>query len=142
HQTEGRGRLGRRWWDEPGQSLLVSVLLRPVISPAHAPQISLVAGLAVTDALQAEGVTALIRWPNDILVGGRKICGILAEAASGGGARVDHVLVGIGVNLDQTAFPAEIAERATSLRLITGRAPDREAVLGALLAALDRRYGE
>jgi BirA family biotin operon repressor/biotin-[acetyl-CoA-carboxylase] ligase len=143
HQTAGRGRLGRRWWDAPGESLLLSVLLRPAIPVAHAPQLSLVVGLAVSDALgSAAGLDARIRWPNDVLADGRKISGILPDAASGPGGRIEHVVVGIGINLDQAEFPADLAGRATSVRLVTGRSPDPARVLDALLAALDRRYAE
>lgn len=143
HQTAGRGRRGRHWWDEPGQSLLLSVLLRPSIPTAHAPQLSLVAGLAVADALAAAaGLTAQIRWPNDVMVGGKKICGVLPEAVSRADGRVGHVLLGIGINVDQTEFPQDLRDTATSLRLETGMAHDHRQLLSAVLEALDRRYGE
>ncbi len=143
HQRAGRGRRGHDWWDAPGQSLLVSVLLRPGGSPAVAPQLSLVGGLAVADALaDAASVAARIRWPNDLLVDGRKVCGILAEAASDGMGRLDHVILGIGINLNQTGFPPTLRERATSLGLVTGRAYAAEPVLAAVLAHLGRRYAE
>ena len=140
HQRAGRGRRGHDWWDAPGESLLVSVLLRPPGPVTTAPQLSLVGGLAVADALAAAaGVPARIRWPNDLLVEGRKVCGILAEAASGGaaagGGRLHHVILGIGINLAQTAFPAALADRATSLRLVTGRAVEGGAILAAVLDA-------
>ena len=100
HQEAGRGRRGHEWWDAPGQSLLASVLLRPPGPVTTAPQLSLVGGLAVADALAAAaGVDARIRWPNDLLVDGQKICGILAEAASDGAGRLQHVILGIGINL-------------------------------------------
>jgi BirA family biotin operon repressor/biotin-[acetyl-CoA-carboxylase] ligase len=143
HQEHGRGRLGRSWWDARGQSLLISVLLRPRVLPARAAQISLVAGLAVTDALAAVAcVAADLRWPNDVLVNGRKLCGILTEAAVGQDGRLEHVIVGIGINLDQTAFPAALEDRATSLRLLTGAAVDHDAVFRAVLGALDARYAQ
>lgn len=141
HQRAGRGRRGHDWWDAPGQSLLASVVLRPTGPVTSAPQLSLVSGLAVADALAAvASVPARIRWPNDLLVDGRKVCGILAEASSDGAGRLQHVILGIGVNLTQTAFPAALAERATSLRLITGRAVEAETVLAAVLEQLARRY--
>jgi BirA family biotin operon repressor/biotin-[acetyl-CoA-carboxylase] ligase len=151
HQRAGRGRRGHDWWDAPGQSLLASVLLRPTGPVTAAPQLSLVGGLAVADALVAvASVPARIRWPNDLLVDGRKVCGILAEAASdgagdgvGAGAsagRLHHVILGIGVNLAQTAFPEALADRATSLRLVTGRAPEADVVLAAVLEQLGRHY--
>ena len=142
HQRAGRGQRGHDWWDAPGQSLLCSVLLRPDGPPATVPQLSLVGGLAVAEALAASaGVSPRIRWPNDLLVDGRKLCGILAEAATGGG-RVEHVILGIGVNLHQSVFPDALAERATSLRLLTGRAPEAPALLAAILERLGARYGE
>ena len=141
HQRAGRGRRGHDWWDAPGQSLLVSVLLRPAGPVTTAPQLSLVGGLAVADALAAvASVPARIRWPNDLLVDGRKVCGILAEASSDGAGRLHHVILGIGVNLAQAAFPETLADRATSLRLVTGRAPDADVVLTAVLEQLARHY--
>jgi BirA family biotin operon repressor/biotin-[acetyl-CoA-carboxylase] ligase len=143
HQTEGRGRRGRRWWDTPGDGLLLSVLLRPSVPVAHVPQLSLAAGLAVVDALEAAaGVAARIRWPNDVLIGGRKICGILAEAASPDDGRAGHVILGIGINVNQPTFPAELQARATSLRVVTGARWDTAPLMTALLDALDRRYGQ
>jgi BirA family biotin operon repressor/biotin-[acetyl-CoA-carboxylase] ligase len=141
HQTVGRGRLGHAWWDAAGESLLLSVLLRPPIAPGDAPCLSQVAALAVTDALEAGyGVAAGIRWPNDVLVGDRKIGGILPEAAAAAGGRVEHVLLGIGVNVNETEFPEEIGEAATSLRRATGRAADVGRLTEFVLDALDRRY--
>jgi BirA family biotin operon repressor/biotin-[acetyl-CoA-carboxylase] ligase len=145
HQRAGRGRRGHDWWDVPGESLLASVLLRPPGPVTAAPQLSLVGGLAVADALVAvASVPARIRWPNDLLVDGRKVCGILAEASSdsvgAGAGRLHHVILGIGVNLAQTAFPEALADRATSLRLVTGRLPEAALVLAAVLEQLARHY--
>ncbi len=143
HQTGGRGRRGRCWWDAPGQSLLMSVLLRPPIPAAHAPQLSLVAGLAVADALgTATGVEARIRWPNDVLVDRRKICGVLPEAVSNPDGRVRHVLLGMGINVGQEEFPDGLRAHATSLRLATGVAHDQGRILAVLLEALGGRYCE
>jgi BirA family biotin operon repressor/biotin-[acetyl-CoA-carboxylase] ligase len=140
HQTGGRGRRGRAWWDAPGESLLLSVLLRPAVPAGHLSQLSLVAALAVTDALAAAGVMGRIRWPNDVLVGGSKISGILPDAVCGTDGRVEHAIVGIGINLDQRSFPPELAGQATSLRLLTGRAHDPARVEAAVLTALGVRY--
>ena len=141
HQRAGRGRLGRAWWDRAGESVLVSVLLRPAIPPSRAPQLALVGALAVVDAVAAEtGLTPGIRWPNDVLVAGRKICGILAEAATKADGRLERVILGIGLNVNQDAFPPDVAERAASLRQVTGRVHERERLLEAVLAALDARY--
>jgi BirA family biotin operon repressor/biotin-[acetyl-CoA-carboxylase] ligase len=141
HQRAGRGRRGRSWWDEPGDSLLCSVLLRPHVAAATAPQLSLVGALAVTDALRsAAGVDSRIRWPNDVLVGGRKVCGILPEAVTGAGGEVEFVMLGIGLNVNQEGFPADLGEGAISLRLATGRRHAPERLLEAVLEALDRHY--
>jgi BirA family transcriptional regulator, biotin operon repressor / biotin---[acetyl-CoA-carboxylase] ligase len=136
HQTSGRGRLGRRWVDAPATSVMVSVLLRP---PEHrrAAELSLVAAAAVAAALDAvAGVTAQLKWPNDVLLDGRKVAGILAEM------RGDAVILGIGVNVNQTAaeLPADTRIPPVSLRVVDGVERDREAVLGALLQELDVRY--
>lgn len=141
HQTGGRGRRGHSWWDAPGENLLVSILLRPPIRAAQAAQLSLVAAVAVVDALEVvPGVAVGIRWPNDILVDGRKLCGILSEGVAGGDGALEHVLLGTGLNVNQAEFPDTVRDVATSLRLLTGRAQDRERLLERLLAALDRRY--
>src|SRR5262249_34561051 len=141
HQTEGRGRRGRQWWDAPGDALLSSVLLRPPVPASCVPQLSLVAALAVAEALdEAARVAARIHWPNDVLVGGRKICGILPDAVSGADGRVGYVLLGIGLNVNQEAFPKELEGLATSLYLETGRRRDVAELLRAVLEALERRY--
>ena len=125
HQTAGRGRSGRRWEDEPGASLLVSVLLRPP-SPADAPQLSLVCALAVAGTVEAAiaGPT-WVKWPNDVLVGGAKVAGILLESRGGG------VVCGIGLNVDQAeaALPRGTRLPAASLRTLTGREHDRAVLL-------------
>ncbi len=145
HQTAGRGRRGRSWHDVPGASLLVSILVRPRLEAARLPLLSYAAGLAVADALAAvAGLPTRLKWPNDVLVGGRKIAGVLLEsrvpagvraAAAGDAGALTVTVVGIGVNVAQRAFPPPLAGRATSVALETGRPVDREALLVALLAA-------
>jgi BirA family transcriptional regulator, biotin operon repressor / biotin---[acetyl-CoA-carboxylase] ligase len=143
YQAAGRGRRGRAWDAPAGTSLLTSILVRPRATPERWGGYSLVSALAVADALtRVAGISARLKWPNDLLVGGRKIAGILLESrtpAAGpraaGGAAV--IAVGIGVNLGQRAFPAALAARATSVALETGRAVERDAVLTALLEAFD-----
>jgi BirA family transcriptional regulator, biotin operon repressor / biotin---[acetyl-CoA-carboxylase] ligase len=138
-QTEGRGRLGRPWLAPAGTSLLVSVLLRPDVEPARLPDLSLVAGRACAEALaEVAGLETEVKFPNDVLVRGRKVAGILAEASEG------RVVLGIGVNVSQAAgeLPAEPRTPATSLLLETGRAVDRAELLVALLDRLERRYDE
>lgn len=142
HQTSGRGRRGRRWVDAEGESLLMSVVLRPPVSPARAPQLSLVGAVAVADALRAcAGLRAAIRWPNDVMVGERKICGMLPEAATPLPGVLDHVVLGIGLNVNQLEFPEALRDLATSIRVETGRVSDVGEILEGVLSALDRWYG-
>ncbi len=111
-QTAGRGRRGHSWVSPPGEGLLFSVLLRLPCTPARVPPIALVAGLAVRDAVAAAapGASIAIKWPNDVLVAGRKVAGILIEAITVG-SRVEAVVVGIGINVHTRAFPDEISDR-------------------------------
>ena len=139
-QTAGRGRLGRKWISEPGQGLYLSVVLRPNCAPDAAPVLTLVAGLGVKDAVErVAGLRCDIRWPNDILVRERKCSGILVEMDADR-VRVDHVIVGIGINLNHTEFPEELEDTATSLRIETGRVWEREAVLRPVLDSLATYY--
>jgi BirA family biotin operon repressor/biotin-[acetyl-CoA-carboxylase] ligase len=135
HQTSGRGREGRRWDDVRGRSLLLSVLLRP---PARSgsQQLSLVAGLAVAEALEETRDAAAIKWPNDVLLAGRKVAGILLEASEGA------VVCGIGVNVSQAdgELPTGTPVPSGSLLSVVGRAPDRVELLVSLLELLERRY--
>jgi BirA family biotin operon repressor/biotin-[acetyl-CoA-carboxylase] ligase len=138
-QTAGRGRLQRAWSSPKGAGLYFSILLRPAIPQNYWPLITFMAALAVGDALrEAAGVQTDIKWPNDILSGERKICGILAEAIDTSAGRA--VIVGIGINLTQNAFPPELAYAATSVAEATGQRPDREQILAALRDALARWY--
>ena len=142
-QTAGRGRIGRVWHSPPGENLSVSILLRPTRPAPEIPPLTLLAGAAVSRALARLGLSPRLKWPNDVqlLVGGgvRKVAGILTEMSSEGG-RVGHVVVGLGLNVNTLAFPAELADRATSLRLVAGRAFDRAAVLAAVLEAFEPLY--
>jgi BirA family biotin operon repressor/biotin-[acetyl-CoA-carboxylase] ligase len=138
-QTAGRGRLQRAWSSPKGAGLYFSILLRPTISQNYWPLITFMAALAVGDALrEAAGVETDIKWPNDLLSGERKICGILAEAIDTSAGRA--VILGIGINLTQNAFPPELANIATSVSEASGRPPDRKQILAALLAALSHWY--
>jgi BirA family biotin operon repressor/biotin-[acetyl-CoA-carboxylase] ligase len=138
-QTAGRGRRERSWVSPKDAGLYVSVVLRPSLEARLWPLITLAAALAVRDALEeACGLEADIKWPNDLLAGGRKLCGILAETAEG--ARGRAVVLGVGVNLRRGSFPPEISDTATSVEEQTGRAPDAERVLEALTRSLARRY--
>jgi BirA family transcriptional regulator, biotin operon repressor / biotin---[acetyl-CoA-carboxylase] ligase len=138
-QTHGRGRLGRTWEAPGGQALLFSVLLRPTPPMVLWPELSLVAGGAVAAAISSEtGVTAQLSHPNDVLVKGRKLAGILAEASTG------RVILGIGVNVNQATddLPKETPKPPTSLRIETGQEWRRAPLLAAILLELERRYVE
>ena len=138
-QTAGRGRLQRAWSSPKGAGLYFSILLRPTFAQDHWPLITFMAALAVGDALhEAAGVQTDIKWPNDLLSGERKICGILAEAVETPSGRA--VIVGVGINLTQAAFPADLANVATSVSEASGRAAERARVLAALLRAIARWY--
>ena len=142
-QTAGRGRMGRRWESPAGKNLYVSLLLRPSIPTVDAPRLALVAGVALADAVEAVGVPAALKWPNDLYCGGRKAAGILAEMASDPDG-VRHVVIGVGlnVNVEEDDFPPELRGTATSLRIRAGREFRRVDVLARLLDALGTRYGE
>ena len=136
-QTEGRGRLGRRWEAAPRSSILVSVLLVPAVEPPRLPELSLVAGGAVAQAIaEITGIEPAIKFPNDLLIGMRKVAGILAESSEG------RVVLGIGVNVNQTAqeLPADTLTPPTSLRVVLGEAVDRAPLLAAILLQLERDY--
>lgn len=141
-QSAGRGRQGRTWSAARGESLLFSVLLRLACPPANVPLVSLVAGLAVRDAVAkaAPEAEVLVKWPNDVVVrtaaGDRKVAGILVESSLMG-TKVEHVVVGIGLNVHTRDFPAELAALATSVAL-AGGTPDRARILADVLAGLDR----
>ncbi|MFN2628264.1 MAG: biotin--[acetyl-CoA-carboxylase] ligase [Gaiellaceae bacterium] len=135
-QTAGRGRLGRRWTAPPGTAILCSILLRP---PAgrRLPELTLVAGVAVADAVEeALGLAAQIKWPNDVMMNRKKVAGILAEARDGA------VVVGIGVNVNQRhdELPVDAAVIPASLRTTDGLERDRALLLARLLARLERHY--
>jgi BirA family biotin operon repressor/biotin-[acetyl-CoA-carboxylase] ligase len=141
-QTSGKGRAGRAWISEKSSGIHCSILLRPPLAPAHAPMLTLVAGLAARDAAADELDTVPdIRWPNDVLVGGRKFCGILTEMHAEPD-RIHFAVVGIGLNVNQPKMPAEIEEIATSLRIETGKVHSRLELLIRLLRQFDRYYNQ
>lgn len=141
-QTGGKGRLGRTWVSPPGVNLYISLILRPAVSTGAAPQINLLAAVAVAEAIvQICGLTPAIKWPNDVLVAGKKVCGILAEMQTEAGALRSLVLgIGVNVNAPLTAFPPELHDKASSLLLVGGRVVDRAAFTAALLTHLEKLY--
>ena len=142
-QTRGRGRLGRSWVSPPFVNLYCSVVLRPRLFPKYVPQIILMAAVALAETVASFVPSgAAIKWPNDILVNGKKIAGILTEA-SWNSNRIEFVVLGIGVNLNFPAarMPEAIRQRATSLLIATGKTVQRETFLRRLIQDLDRCYG-
>jgi BirA family biotin operon repressor/biotin-[acetyl-CoA-carboxylase] ligase len=139
-QSRGRGRLGREWNSPPGVGLYVSVLLRPPLPPTDLPPITLTAAVAVVRALrQAGGVSAGLKWPNDLVLAGKKLGGILTEMETESD-RIRHLVVGLGLNVNNRQFPAELADLATSLALTTGRTFSRLRLLQVWLEELESLY--
>lgn len=147
-QTAGRGRRGRDWNSPKGAGLYVTLLLRPKEDPEHVPALTLVAAMAVSAAIRAAtGCDPGIKWPNDIILSGRKVCGILAEMHLNG-SQVEAVVVGIGINLTGEAYPKELSDRAISLEEACAlrqqeraMAWDRDSLLEGILREFERYYG-
>lgn len=139
-QTAGRGRFGRAWYSEKSSGIYASLILRPELSPAAAPALTLMAGVAAHRAISAAtGLRIDIRWPNDLLVGGKKVCGILTEMS----AEVDRlhsVVLGVGINVNHREMPSELKGIATSLRLEAHKTFSRANILVALLKEIERQY--
>ncbi|HEV2616161.1 MAG TPA: biotin--[acetyl-CoA-carboxylase] ligase [Candidatus Acidoferrales bacterium] len=141
-QTSGRGRAGHSWHSEKAAGIYASILLRPHISPMLAPALTLVAGLAAYDAISEEGgLRPDIRWPNDVLLKGKKVCGILTEMQAEPD-RMHFAVIGIGINVNQPKMPGELANIATSMRIETGRMHSRLELIARLLRHLDRYYNQ
>lgn len=139
-QTAGRGRLGREWLSRPGDGLYFSLLLRPPVSPARALTLTLACGLGVARGLgRTSGVKCDLRWPNDVMIADKKLAGILVESAAEE-ARLKHVVVGVGLNVNHAELPPDLEEIATSLRIETGCEWARDLVLQSVLEELDRYY--
>jgi BirA family biotin operon repressor/biotin-[acetyl-CoA-carboxylase] ligase len=141
YQTAGRGRLGRSWQAQAGQNLTLSIILRPGFSAERLGLIILAASVAVAEAVESCTAPLIpsIKWPNDVLIGGRKCCGMLLETVLTGPAR-PTVILGIGLNVNQGQFPPPLEEHATSLLLETGRFTPRAPLLAALLSRLEHHY--
>jgi len=140
-QTAGRGRGVHQWESAPSAGIYCSVVLRPALPPSEALVLSLAAGLAVHSAVQQIDSRVLpdLKWPNDLLLEGRKFCGILTEM-NAEPTRVRYIVVGIGINVNQAKFPVELQSIATSLRLVSGTEWSRVELCAALLKSLDREY--
>lgn len=140
NQTGGKGRLGRGWSSNPGEAVTMSFLRRPNIRPEKAPALNLVVALGIAKGIQQVcGIDAGIKWPNDIVYEGKKLCGILLEMSSDMDS-IEYVVCGAGTNVNQKAFPKEIRDKATSLRLIKGAAIDRVRLCAAFIDATERYF--
>jgi len=143
-QTAGHGRLGKLWISPPGVNLYLSVLLKPPFHIREAHVLTLLGSLAVADTIEAHGVTAQVKWPNDVLVAGKKIAGVLSEVEAADG-HIGHLILGIGVNLNLERHSIDSllgteAARATSLQEVLGHVIDRNVFAGMLLEKLEARY--
>lgn len=141
HQTAGRGRHGRTWSADKGQNLLFSVVLRPALAADRLGLITVAASVAVAETIDhfVAPHRSSIKWPNDVLLEGRKTCGMLLETSMAG-TQTEAVVLGVGLNVNQTHFPESLEDSATSLRLTTGRPVPRPPLLARLLETLEARY--
>lgn len=139
-QTAGRGRRGRTWESPPGSSIYMSILLRPDIIPGAAPMLTLVMACSVAEGISdCENVDVRIKWPNDVIAGGKKLVGILTEMST----QIDyinHVTIGVGINVNMTEFPENIRDTATSLRLETGHEVRRAPLIAAIMKRFEENY--
>lgn len=146
YQSAGRGRHGRAWSAQKGQNLMFSVVLRPHLSADRLGLVTVAAGVAVAEAIETFVTPhrAALKWPNDVLLESRKVCGMLLESSLSSRRSADRaaevVVLGVGLNVNQTTFPPELEDTATSLRLVAGRTIPRVPLLAHLLQALERRY--
>lgn len=139
-QEAGKGRRGRNWSSPPGTGAFMSLVLRPSFKPQSASMVTLAAALAVSEGIwRAAGLRCQIKWPNDLVYGGRKLCGILTEMSTEG-EDIRYVVVGIGINVNTEAFPPEVEKTATSLKLELGRSVKRSQVIGAVMGAFEEYY--
>jgi len=141
-QTSGRGRLSRTWYSPKGLGVWMSLVLRPGVRPEKAPGLTLCASVAVANALRSlYPIRVSIKWPNDVMVRDKKLCGILTEMKATGG-KVGFVICGIGINANQTQddFPPGIREKATSILIATGKTADRAKILAATLEHFEKQY--
>ena len=138
-QSAGRGRLGRSWEVPEGTSVMMSILLRPKFEPQYAPTLTLVMGMAVAKAVKNLGFDVSIKWPNDVVVSHKKICGILTEMGVRDG-KIDYAVIGVGINVNIKEFPEEMVDKATSLYLESGKEFDRSQIPGLVMEAFEEYY--
>ena len=138
-QSAGKGRRGRSWESPAGENLYFSVLLRPQLIPEKAPMLTLIMAYSVAKVLCDEEVPIQIKWPNDLVLAKRKICGILTEMHLQG-CEIEDVIVGVGINVNTTKFPEELQDKATSIYLETGRSLVRDSLLQKILVEFQKQY--
>ncbi len=139
-QNAGKGRRGRGWESPAGLSIYMSILLRPDILPQHAPMLTLVMAVSAAEGIrEAAGQEVQIKWPNDIVLNKKKLCGILTEMST----EIDYinyVVIGVGINVNQEEFPEELRDKATSLRIETGRSVKRAGIIAAVMERFEKNY--
>ena len=138
-QSAGRGRFDRRWEAPEGSSIMMTLLLRPEFSPQYASMLTLVMGMAVAQAAEELGFNVSIKWPNDIVISKKKICGILTEMST----EIDyinHVVIGVGINVNQDTFPDDIKETASSLKMELGKRIKRSGLIAAVMKIFEKYY--
>ena len=138
-QSAGKGRLGRRWQAPEGSSVMMSLLLKPEFAPGYASMLTVVMGLSVAQAMQKTGIEVSIKWPNDVVMSRRKICGILTEMGLNG-TKIREVVIGVGINVNLKEIPSELQDKATSLYLETGKTYDRIQILAQVLECFEENY--
>lgn len=140
-QNAGKGRRGRQWTSPSGESIYMTILLRPDMDPSKAPQLTLVMAMSVAQAIKEENLDAQIKWPNDIVLNRKKICGILTEMST----EIDyinHVVIGVGINVNGTEIPEELKETATSLRIEAGKSLQRSSLIANVMKHFEANYEE
>ena len=139
-QTKGRGRMERQWVSNKGEDILVSIILRPNINSSLAPSITPILSISVVEALlELTGYPVLIKWPNDVVIGYKKLCGILTEMSAGIDC-VNYIVMGMGMNVNSINFPDEIKNTAVSLREYGGKIFDRKVILASILNKFEHNY--
>ena len=138
-QSAGRGRLGRSWEVPEGTSVMMSILLRPKFEPQYAPTLTLVMGMAVAKAVKSLGFDVSIKWPNDVVVSHKRRCEYHTEMGVRDG-KIDYAVIGVGINVNIKEFPEEMADKATSLYLESGKEFDRSQIPGLVMEAFEKYY--
>lgn len=139
YQSKGKGRRGRTWLSSKGDCIYMSIILRPDMESQYAAGLTLVAALAVSDGIDHLGCKTEIKWPNDVIINGKKVCGILTEM-SGEIDYINYVVVGIGINVNDDQFPTEIDSMATSIKLESGKMQNRAKLVAYIMEAMEEYY--